>query len=80
MFSKLCYNSAPQDVFWCSKKSVYFYTVYESNLYVNSFFASINVCCLLITFAKSLDPDQDRQNVFADLYWTTLLTQNQTEP
>ena len=24
-------------------------------------------CCLLITFANSLDPDQDRQNVGPDL-------------
>ena len=27
----------------------------------NSFPASGNFCCLLITFANSLDPDQDRQ-------------------
>ena len=29
--------------------------------------ASSNFFCLLITFAKSLDPDQDRQNVGPDL-------------
>ena len=29
--------------------------------------ASGNFCCLLITFANSLDPEQDRQNVGPDL-------------
>ena len=29
----------------------------------NSFLASSDFCNLLITFANSLDPDQDRQNV-----------------
>ena len=33
----------------------------------NSFPASGNSCCLLITFANSLDPDQARQNVWPDL-------------
>ena len=33
----------------------------------NSFLASGNFCCLLITFANSLNPDQDGQNVFPDL-------------
>ena len=33
----------------------------------NSFLASGNLCCLLITFANSLDPDQDRQNIGPDL-------------
>ena len=32
-----------------------------------SFFARGNFCCRLITFANSLDPDQDRQNVGPDL-------------
>ena len=34
---------------------------------LNSFPASGDYCCLLITFAKSLDPDQTRQNVRPDL-------------
>ena len=33
----------------------------------NSFLASGDFCCLLITFTNSLDPDQDRQNVDHDL-------------
>ena len=33
----------------------------------NSFLASDDFCRLLITFANSLDPDQDRQNVGPDL-------------
>ena len=32
-----------------------------------SFLASGHFCYLLITFANSLDPDQDRQNVGPDL-------------
>ena len=31
------------------------------------FLSSGDFCCLLITFANSLDPDQDRQNVGPDL-------------
>ena len=34
---------------------------------VNSLLASSKFCHLLITFANSLDPDQDRQNVGLDL-------------
>ena len=34
---------------------------------INSFLASGYLCYLLITFANSLDPDQDRQNVGPDL-------------
>ena len=34
---------------------------------INSFLACGNFCRLLITFANSLDPDQDRQNVGPDL-------------
>ena len=34
---------------------------------INSFHASGDFCLLLITFANSLDPDQDRQNVGPDL-------------
>ena len=30
---------------------------------VNSFLADCDFSCLLITFANSLDPDQDRQNI-----------------
>ena len=33
----------------------------------NSFPTSVDFCCLLITFANSLDPDQARQNVGPDL-------------
>ena len=33
----------------------------------NSLHASGEFCCLLITFANSLDPDQDQQNVGSDL-------------
>ena len=33
----------------------------------NSFLASSDFCRLLITFANSLDPDQDQQNVGLDL-------------
>ena len=32
---------------------------------INSFLASGDLCCLLITFANSLNPDQDGQNVRA---------------
>ena len=34
---------------------------------INSFPASGDFCCLLITFANSLDPDQAQQNVGSDL-------------
>ena len=33
----------------------------------NSLLASIDFCCLLITFANSLAPDQDQQIVGPDL-------------
>ena len=33
----------------------------------NSFFASCDFCCLMITFASSLDPYQDRRSVGPDL-------------
>ena len=33
----------------------------------NSLLARGNFCCMLITFANSLDPDQDRHNVGPDL-------------
>ena len=36
-------------------------------LVFNSFLASGDFCCLLITFASSLDPDQDQQIVGPDL-------------
>ena len=38
-----------------------------SMIRVNSFLASGDFCHLQITFANSLDPDQDRQNVGPDL-------------
>ena len=34
---------------------------------INSFLASRDFCCLLITFANRLGPDQDQQNVGPDL-------------
>ena len=34
---------------------------------LNLFLASSDFCCLLITFANSLDQDQDQQNVGPDL-------------
>ena len=42
---------------------------YNKNLldYLNFFLASGDFYCLLITFANSLDPDQDQQNVGPDL-------------
>ena len=33
----------------------------------SAFFAGGNFCCLLVTFANSLDPDQDQWNVVPDL-------------
>ena len=39
----------------------------HTSIFINSFFASGNICRLLINFANSLDPDQDRQNVGSDL-------------
>ena len=32
-----------------------------------SFSLLVAACCLLITFANSLDPDQDRQNIGPDI-------------
>ena len=32
------------------------------NLHINSLHASSDFCCRLITFANSLDPDQDRHS------------------
>ena len=50
---------------------------------VNSFHASGDFCCLLITFANSLDPDQDPHHVGPDLdpnyltpRWYSLQIQN----
>ena len=37
-------------------------------IFYNSFPASGEFCCLLITYANSLDPDQDEENVGPDLY------------
>ena len=34
---------------------------------INSFLASSDFCGLLITFASSLEPDQERQNVGPDM-------------
>ena len=36
-------------------------------IFSHSFFASGDFCCMLITFANSLDPDQDRHSVGPDL-------------
>ena len=37
------------------------------NITFNSFLANGDFCRLLLTFANSLDPDQDRRNVGPDL-------------
>ena len=37
------------------------------HMIIDSFLASGDFCCQLITFANSLDPDQDRQHVGPDL-------------
>ena len=42
-------------------------TGYEPDIKFGVFILSSNFCCLLITFANSLDPDQDQQNVGPDL-------------
>ena len=39
-----------------------------STVKINFLAASRDCCRLLITFANSLDPDQDQQNVGSDLY------------
>ena len=36
---------------------------YQFYRFLKSFFGSNEFCCLLITFAYSLDPDQDQQKV-----------------
>ena len=41
--------------------------VIMAQCFLSSSLASGDFCCLLITFANSLDPDQDRQNVGPDL-------------
>ena len=38
-----------------------------TEIHLNTFLASSDFCRLLITFAYSLNPDQDRQNVSRDL-------------
>ena len=40
---------------------------FKQNPVLNSFLASGDFCHLVVTFAKSLDPDKDRQNVGPDL-------------
>ena len=39
----------------------------DNSSFLNSFLASSNFCRLLKTFANSLDPDQDREDVGPDL-------------
>ena len=41
--------------------------IYLGNMVINTLLASTDYCCLLITVANSLDPDQDQQNVGPDL-------------
>ena len=53
--------------FFTSNKCFVFYLPSEKGSTLNSFPASGDLCCLLITFANSLDPDQARQNVGPDL-------------
>ena len=46
----------------------YIYSTINNNCFVlNSLPTRGEFCCLLITFANSLDPDQARQNVGPDL-------------
>ena len=50
---------------YCCINSPSLYT--NLNIFVNSFHAKGNFCHLLITFANSLDPDQEWQKVGPDL-------------
>ena len=52
------------DLMLLSKNSVPFEGLYSSNI---SFLANGDFCCMMITFANSLDPDQDRQNIDSDM-------------
>ena len=47
--------------------SKYRYTETASVIMINSFLASDDFCRLLVAYANSLDPDQDRHNVGPDL-------------
>ena len=40
---------------------------YTGYMCLNTFLASGDICCLLLTFTNSLDPDQDRHSVGSDL-------------
>ena len=48
----------------------------RTSLSINSLNASHNFCHLLITYANSLDPDQDQQNVGPDLDQNCLFRKN----
>ena len=58
-----------QELLQCAKSwlKVLFISKSKSLKGFNSFLASSNFCCLPIAFVKSLDPEQDRQNVGPDL-------------
>ena len=49
------------------KVFILFYSALRKKVLWNPFLASGDFCRLLIIFANSLDPDQDRQNVGPDL-------------
>ena len=57
-----------QNFFLCDTKWIS-YSFFLPSLFIliNSFLVSHNFRCLLITFANSLDPDQDRHSVGPDL-------------
>ena len=45
----------------------YFSSFFQLKIQYTSFLASSDFCHLLVKFANSLDPDQDRHNVGPDL-------------
>ena len=50
----------------------YFEDLEKRGVALNPLLANIDFCCLLITFANSVNPDQDGQNVGSDLNPTCL--------
>ena len=48
-------------------QNLFLWSVELKGITFNSFPASGNFCCLLITFANSLDPDQAQKNIGPDL-------------
>ena len=65
---KVCGDESTTEYFMGQIYStVYPSLINKENFNVNSFLASGNVFHLLITFANSLNPDQDRQNISPNL-------------